>query len=123
MRRDIRKLATAERAKSNTWFFKTAPGEYGHGDRFLGVTVPQLRTLAREYRNMPLKYVVRLLSSPWHEERLLALLILVDQYVRGDVGARQEIHKIYLANTRTINNWDLVDSSAAQIVRRASRVG
>lgn len=116
VRRDIRKVATPERAASNRWFFKTAPGEYGHGDRFLGVTVPQLRTLAREYRDMPLKYVVMLLRSPWHEERLLALLILVDQYVRGDVRARQEIHRIYLSNTRSINNWDLVDSSAAQIV-------
>ena len=116
VRRDIRKIATAERAASNKSFFKTAPGDYGHGDRFLGVTVPQLRTLAREYRNMPLKYVVQLLRSPWHEERLLALLILVDQYVRGNARARQEIHQMYLRNTRSINNWDLVDSSAAQIV-------
>jgi 3-methyladenine DNA glycosylase AlkD len=116
VRRDIRKLARAERAESNKWFFKTARGEYGAGDRFLGVTVPQLRALAREYRDMPLKYTVRLLRSPWHEERLLALLILVDQYVRSGATARQHIHETYLRNTRSINNWDLVDSSAAQIV-------
>lgn len=116
VRRDIRKLARAGHAKSNRSFFKTAPGEYGAGDRFLGVTVPQLRTLAREYRDMPLKYVARLLQSPWHEERLLALLILVSQYVRADARARHTIHQLYLRNTRSINNWDLVDSSASQIV-------
>ena len=116
VRRDIRKLARRQRAESNKWFFKTAPGEYGAGDRFLGVTVPQLRVLAREYRDMPMKYIVTLLRSPWHEERLLALLILVGQYVRGDAHARQDIHQLYLRNTASINNWDLVDSSAAQIV-------
>ena len=116
VRRDIRKVARPERAESNKWFFKTGPGEYGAGDRFLGVTVPQLRTLAREYRDMPLQYVVRLLHSPWHEERLLALLIMVGQYVRGNERTRHTIHQLYLRNTRSINNWDLVDSSAAQIV-------
>src|SRR5688572_8275872 len=116
VRRDIRKLARPERAKSHKWFFKTAPGEYAAGDRFLGVTVPQLRGLAREYRDMPMKYIVTLLRSPWHEERLLALLILIGQYVRGDARARHAIHQLYLRNTASINNWDLVDSSAAQIV-------
>jgi 3-methyladenine DNA glycosylase AlkD len=116
VRRDLKKVARPERAKSNAWFFKTGPGDYGAGDRFLGVTVPQLRTLAREYRDMPLKYVVKLLQSPWHEERLLALLIMVDQYGRADAAGRQAIHQLYLRNTKSINNWDLVDSSAAQIV-------
>jgi 3-methyladenine DNA glycosylase AlkD len=116
VRRDIRKVARPERARSNKWFFKTGPGQYGAGDRFLGVTVPQLRTLAREYRDMPLKYVVKLLQSPWHEERLLALLILVRQYVDADTRTRRMIHQLYLRNTRSINNWDLVDTSAAQIV-------
>jgi 3-methyladenine DNA glycosylase AlkD len=72
--------------------------------------------LEREYRNLPLASVVTLLRSPWHEERLLALLILVGQHVRGDDRTRQAIHQLYLRNTRSINNWDLVDSSAAQIV-------
>jgi 3-methyladenine DNA glycosylase AlkD len=116
VRRDVRKLARPERAKSNESFFQTGRGEYGEGDRFLGVTVPQLRTLAREYRDMPLKYVAALLQSRWHEERLLALLILVRQYVRADMRTRRSIHQLYLRNTRSINNWDLVDSSAAQIV-------
>ena len=115
-RRDIRRVARPERAESNKWFFKTGPGEYGADDRFLGITVPHLRSIAREYRDMPLKYVVKLLQSPWHEERLLALLIMVGQYVGGDTRTRQAIHQLYLRNTRSINNWDLVDSSAAQIV-------
>ena len=116
VRRDIRKLARPERAEINKWFFKTGPGEYGAGDRFLGVTLPQLRALAREYRDMPLTHAVRLLQSPWHEERLLALLIMVAQYARGDARAREAIHQAYLRNTKSINNWDLVDSSAGQIV-------
>src|SRR5688500_19563083 len=116
VRRDLRNAARPERAKTNQWFFKTRPGDYGAGDRFLGVTVPQCRTIAREYRDLPLKYVVKLLQSPWHEERLLALLILVGQYIRADTRTRHAIHQLYLRNTTSINNWDLVDSSAAQIV-------
>jgi 3-methyladenine DNA glycosylase AlkD len=116
VRRDLRKVARPDRADSHTSFFKTGHGEYGAGDRFLGVTVPQLRTIAREYRDMPLKYVVKLLQSPWHEERLLALLIMVGQYARADTSTRRTIHQMYLRNTKSINNWDLVDSSAAQIV-------
>jgi 3-methyladenine DNA glycosylase AlkD len=115
-RRDIRKVANAGRANVNKWFFKTGPGEYGEGDRFLGVTVPQLRQIARTHQDLPLPDAVRLLRSRWHEERLLALLILVRQYLRGDEGTRRAIHKAYLRNTRSINNWDLVDSSAPQIV-------
>ncbi len=116
VRRDLRKVSTPERARSSKWFFKTARGEYGAGDRFLGVSVPHLRTLAREYRDMSLKHVALLLQSSWHEERLLALLILVRQYARADDRTRRTIHRLYLRNTRSINNWDLVDSSAAQIV-------
>ena len=116
LRRDLRKVATAERARINQWFFKTGPGEYGHGDRFLGVTVPQLRAIARSHRDLPLKAVLELLTSRWHEERLLALLILVRQYSRGDGRTRQMIYQAYLRHTRWINNWDLVDSSAAHIV-------
>lgn len=116
VRRDIRKLARPARAETNKWFFKTGPGEYGEGDRFLGVTLPQLRTLARTYRDLPLTDAVALLKSPFHEERLLALLILVGRYTRGNERTRRTIHRLYLRNTRSINNWDLVDSSAAHIV-------
>jgi 3-methyladenine DNA glycosylase AlkD len=116
VRRDIREVATAERAKTNSWFFKTGPGQYGEGDRFLGVSVPALRTLARDHEDLPLKDLLRLLKSQWHEERLLALLILVRQYLRAEERTRRVIHQLYLRNIRSINSWDLVDLSAAQIV-------
>jgi 3-methyladenine DNA glycosylase AlkD len=116
LKSDLRRVASPERARINKWFFKTGPGEYGEGDRFLGVTVPQLRILAKAHQNLALRDVERLLQSRWHEERLLALLILVRQYARGNAPARDAIHRLYLRNTHRINNWDLVDSSAPQIV-------
>jgi 3-methyladenine DNA glycosylase AlkD len=97
-------------------FFKTGPGEYGEGDKFAGVTVPAIRKLAREYQAMPLAEVARLMSAALHEARLLALLILVRRYGKGDDKQREAIFRLYLRNKRRINNWDLVDSSAPQIV-------
>src|SRR5205085_11270886 len=106
--RDIRKVSTRARAKVSQRFFKTGPGEYGEGDRFLGTTVPDLRKLAVQYQALSLKDLGSLLKSRWHEERLLALIILVRQYERGPLTARNAIHKLYLAHTKFINNWDLV---------------
>ena len=114
--RDIRKVSTRARAKVSQRFFKTGPGEYGEGDRFLGTTVPDLRRLSVTYEALPLGDLSSLLKSPWHEERLLALLILVRQYERGDHAARNAIYKLYLGHTRYVNNWDLVDASADAIV-------
>jgi len=116
VRREMRKVATARRAKANSWFFKTGPGEYGEGDRFLGVTLPDMRAVARHHRDLPHQDAIRLLRSPWHEERLLALIILVGQYARGSERERHAIHRLYLRNLKYVNNWDLVDSSAGQIV-------
>jgi 3-methyladenine DNA glycosylase AlkD len=118
LRRDLRKVATPARARVNSWFFKTGPGEYGEGGRFLGATLPELRRLARAYRELPLGQASRLLRSPWHEERLLALLILIEQYRRGDAAARNAIYRLYLRSTKYVNNWDLVDCSAEHIVGR-----
>lgn len=109
-------FADPVRAKGSQRFFKTGPGEYGAGDRFLGIPVPLLRQLAREYENLPLGGVSVLLKSPLHEERLLALLILVRQYGRGDAATRDAIYECYVRNRARINNWDLVDSSAEHIV-------
>jgi len=114
--REMRALADPQRAAFVRRFFKTAPGEYGAGDRFLGLTVPQVRRVALKYQAMPLPAVRALLKSPWHEERLLALLILVRQYERGTSVQRDAIYRMYLANTARINNWDLVDCSASAIV-------
>lgn len=97
-------------------FFKTGPGEYGEGDVFLGVRVPATRRIARQYEDLPLAETLELLQSAIHEERLLALLILVRNYRRGTAEDQGEIYRQYLSHTRCINNWDLVDSSAADIV-------
>jgi len=116
VRRDLRAVSSARRAAVNRWFFKTGPGDYGEGDRFLGITVPDLRRIARAHADLPRNDVLRLLRSKWHEERQLALLILVRQYAHADERGRRAIHRLYLRNTRWINSWDLVDASAAQIV-------
>ena len=97
-------------------FFKTAPGEYGAGDKFLGLRVPALRRLVRDYRQLNDADALQMLASSWHEERLLALMLLVDGYDRGDESRRERIHRAYLEHTRYINNWDLVDASAEHIV-------
>ena len=103
-------------AASSQRFFKSGPGEYGEGDRFLGIRVPVLRRLARMHRSLPLDQVVEHLRSVWHEERLLALLILVEQDRRGSAESRERIHSTYLGHTRFVNNWDLVDTSAEHLV-------
>jgi len=99
-------------------FFKTKPGEYGAGDTFIGIKMPQVRSVARAFRSAPLHTAIELLKSPIHEERLLALLLFVEQYDKGDEEQRATIYNVYLKQTKYINNWDLVDLSAPQIVGR-----
>lgn len=112
-RRRLRALRDPRRAEFLLRFFRTGRGEYGEGDRFLGIRVPDVRDVAREFRSLSLDEIRRLLESPWHEERLLALMILVDQYRRG--VDRDAIYALYVRSDR-VNNWDLVDGSAPQIV-------
>ena len=117
IRAQLRALADPMIASASRRFFKTGPGEYGHGDRFLGIRVPTLRKLAREYRAVPVAAAFALLRSPLHEERLLALLILVARYARGTGAERQRIYDHYLKHVpKHVNSWDLVDSSAPYIV-------
>lgn len=116
IRRELREMAHPDRARISQSFFKTGPGEYGEGDRFIGLTVPQVRKLAKRCRQLSLQETKQLLRSPIHEERLLALLILVGAFAKADEAGRQHIYEIYLQSTRHINNWDLVDSSAPQII-------
>jgi 3-methyladenine DNA glycosylase AlkD len=97
-------------------FFKTGPGEYGEGARFLGLTVPRVRAIARPYHDLALPDALWLLENEWHEVRLAALMILVAQFRGGDATVRRRIYRAYLARIALINNWDLVDSSAADIV-------
>jgi 3-methyladenine DNA glycosylase AlkD len=97
-------------------FFKTGPGQYGEGDQFIGIRLPAMRSLCRECRDTPLATALTLLDSKVHEERLLALLLMVDRFTRGDEAERKRVYDAYLANTDRINNWDLVDASAPAVV-------
>ena len=112
----LRALADPVIARHSRHFFKTGEGEYGEGDRFLGIRVPVLRTQVRAHQGLPLGETQRLLASPYHEERLFALLLLVRTFSRGDDREKTAIYRLYLENTQYVNNWDLVDSSAYHIV-------
>ena len=116
VKRDLALLADSERAEGLAWFFKTGKGQYGEGDRFLGITAPQQRKVAAIYRDLPLNEIARLLKSPYHEHRSVGLAILVLQFNRGTAEVRERIFDFYLETTDRINNWDLVDSSAPYIV-------
>lgn len=115
-KKKLKSLASPEVATSSARFFKTGPGQYGEGDIFIGIKVPVLRSVSREFRELPLDEMEILLSSPIHEERHLALMILVLQVAKCDAVHRTAVYDFYLKNTRFINNWDLVDCSAPQIV-------
>ncbi len=112
----LRSLGDPERARSAQRYFKTGPGQYGEGDLFVGLRVPEVRALAKEYRTLSLAGIVQLLHSPIHEARLLSLMILIGTYEQGDPFLQERIYNLYLRNTRFINNWDLVDVSAERIV-------
>lgn len=118
LKRDLSATANPEKAAFFPRFFKTGPGEYGEGDQFLGVTVPDCRHVARTYKDLPLKDATTLLHGKWHEERLVALMIMVLAFQHADEAGRREIYQTYLANTTFINNWDLVDLSARDVVGR-----
>lgn len=118
LRRRLRTLADPTHAETSRWFFKTGPGQYGEGDRFLGIRVPVLRALVREFSGLDRAAITSLLKSPWHEERLLAALLMVHQYDRGTTADRDAIFRLYLRSLKHLNNWDIVDSSAPGIVGR-----
>ncbi|HIF88307.1 MAG TPA: DNA alkylation repair protein [Candidatus Thioglobus sp.] len=110
----LKSVASEERRKSNEWFFKTGKGQYGYGDQFIGVRMPELRKVAKQYHwKISFDGISTLLNSPIHEERLCGLIILVYQYPKGNQRA---IYEFYSANFASINNWDLVDTTAPNIV-------
>ncbi|MBN1169578.1 DNA alkylation repair protein [Candidatus Micrarchaeota archaeon] len=112
IRQELGKLANPEKAKILQGFFKTEKGQYGEGDIFIGVSVPETRAVAKKYRTLKLDEVKKLLDSRIHEERLAALLILVEKYGKN----KKKVYEFYLKNSKKINNWDLVDLSAPKIV-------
>lgn len=116
VRRVIRAHADKKRAESSARFFKTGKGEYGEGEKFLGLTMKEQRRIAKQYGALEESGIVRLLQSPWHEERMTGLLILVHQFQHGDELVRAHIFAFYLKHRKAINNWDLVDVTTPTIV-------
>jgi len=112
IKKEIKKNANPQKAELLQRFFKTGPGQYGEGDIFLGIMVPVQRSIAKKYKELSLKNIKELLNSDKHEERLIALLILVEQYKKGDEQKKEDIFTFYHLNRKRINNWDLVDLTA-----------
>ena len=116
VRQALRTYADPKKAEILQKFFKTGKGDYAEGDRFIGVVVPHIRKIVNQFETLSLEKVLLLLASKIHEERLLALLILVRQYQGGPASTQKHIVNAYLANLKFVNNWDLVDSSAPHIL-------
>ncbi len=116
IRTELRGWGSKHKAAVLAGFFKTGPGEYAEGDRFIGVQVPRIRSIAKKHVSLSLEELSDLIASPIHEERLLALLVLIARFEKTGESERNKIVRFYLKNTRYINNWDLVDLSAHQIL-------
>jgi 3-methyladenine DNA glycosylase AlkD len=116
LKRELRAHASPAKARLLSRYFKTGPGEYGEGDVFIGVMVPQTRAVAKKFAGLPFSDIGELLASDIHEERLCALLILVHRFDHGDAATRRAVYRFYLSNADHVDNWDLVDLSAPNIV-------
>lgn len=121
LKNELKRLADSDQAINLCRFFKTGKGEYGEGDKFLGIKVPILRSISKKYRHLNFNDLKKLITSLWHEERFIALLILIDQYKASDEANRQSIYDFYVEHMNLksegyINNWDLVDMSAPNII-------
>lgn len=114
--KDLLQYQNQEKISIYLRFFKTGKGEYAEGDKFLGLTTPQLHTVVKKYREMDLQNVKLLISSPFHEARMACLQLLVWNFRHGNAAIKKDIYDFYLKNTRFINNWDLVDVTAPHIV-------
>ncbi len=118
--KELKKYASAKRKKANQWFFKTGKGQYGEGDKFIGVSNPDARTVVKKFAHFSLPDIQEALNSPIHEERLVGVLILVRQFEK-ETGSKErlEVANFYLRNLKRVNNWDLVDLSAHRILGKA----
>jgi len=116
VKKDISEHINPEKALFLPRFFKTGPGEYGEGDKFLGVVMPDIRKIAKKHIDIDINEVFTLLKSPWHEERMTALIILVLKFPKLSKDEQTNIYEQYLKHTKYINNWDLVDLSCRDIV-------
>lgn len=112
----LQALSDAEKREIFPKFFKAGKGEYGEGDRFLGVTVPNIRAIAKLHKDVSIEEIRKLIQSEWHEVRLCALIIMVEKSKKKDEALRKELFNLYLSQTKRINNWDLVDLSCRFII-------
>lgn len=121
--KELKKYASAERKESNEWFFKTGPGQYGEGDKFIGVRVPHIRLVAKKFLDLDFAEITKLIKSPIHEIRLAAILILVESNKQAvktkDRVLQKKILDFYLKHRAQVNNWDLVDLSVHKILGQA----
>ena len=116
IKNELSRLSDPYRARKSSRFFKTGKGQYGEGDLFIGITVPEQRKIAKKYDNLSLDDLQELLNSKIHEHRFIALVILISKYRKAEEPGKEEIFVFYLKNTKNVNNWDLVDLSAPRIV-------
>lgn len=121
--KELKKYSSLKRQKANQWFFKTGPGQYGEGDKFMGVRVPDIRIVARKFLDLKFSEIKKLIDSPIHEIRLAAILILVEKnklaIKEKNKKTQQDILNFYLKNRGQVNNWDLVDLSVHRILGQA----
>lgn len=116
LKKALAQKSSAIKAENSKRFFKTAKGEYGEGDIFIGVSVPDVRLVAKEYADTPLVEISKLLNSKIHEERLLGGILLVNRYKKSQINEQKEIYHFFLRNRHSMNNWDLVDTTAPAII-------
>lgn len=113
---ELKKYVNEQKREFLPYFFKTGKGQYGEGDIFLGIVVPNIRIVAKQFKAAPFQEIATLLESPYHECRLCALIILVERFKKSSSQEQEQIYQFYLSKTSRINNWDLVDISAPYIV-------
>lgn len=114
--KELNLIASPERAKASQWFFKTEEGQYGHGDKFIGVTMPANRAVCKKYKDLSLAEIEKLLESDVHEVRMAGLVIMTNQAKKADKKLKKELYDLYLKRTDRINNWDLIDISCRDVV-------
>jgi 3-methyladenine DNA glycosylase AlkD len=110
--KEISKFKSPAKAKTSQWFFKTKKGQYGYGDIFVGLTVPEMHKVSKMFTDIAISEVQRLLNSKIHEERFVGLTIMDLKFSKGDAKVKKNIIDLYIKNTKNVNNWDLVDTSA-----------
>ncbi len=116
LRKEMEECSNEEKAKLYQRFFKTGPGQYGEGDVFMGLTMPETRAISSKYTEMPIEEVQELLNSEIHEHRMSALLIVIQKYRKANKEEKRKLYEFYLKNMSRINNWDLIDVTASHVV-------